>query len=63
MSGEDTTTVKTLFDLAQLTMSDEELATFARNYPTMRAQADALYRDEFVPESPALAFDPLEAYS
>lgn len=64
MSMEDpTTTVKTLFDLAGVSMSDKELERFARSYPTIRAQADALYRDEFNSESPMLTFNPLDTYA
>ncbi|MBO0693407.1 MAG: hypothetical protein J2P58_10965 [Acidimicrobiaceae bacterium] len=62
MSGEDTTTVRMLFDLAGLSMSDEELERFARIYPTVRAGVDALYRDEFNEESPAMTFNPLTPY-
>lgn len=56
-------TVKLLFDLAAITMSDEELERFARSYPTLRAQADALYREEFRQEAPALAFDARTAFA
>lgn len=56
-------TVKLLFGLAQITMSDEELERFARSYPTLRAQADGLYREDFRQEAPALAFDPQAAFS
>lgn len=55
--------VKTLFDLAHITMADDELAGLARSFPAIRAQADSLYRDEFQSESPVLVFDPAAPYS
>lgn len=63
MSRDSLATVKLLFELAQIAMSDEEMEAFARTYPTARDQADALYREEFGPASPALAFDPMTAYA
>jgi Asp-tRNA(Asn)/Glu-tRNA(Gln) amidotransferase C subunit len=63
MADHDLTVVKMLFDLAHLTMSDDELERFAQNYATLRAQADALYREDLRPEAPALAFDPLREYA
>ncbi|GAA4383026.1 hypothetical protein GCM10023088_49370 [Actinomadura verrucosospora] len=36
--------VRILFDIAGLEMSTEEIATMARDYPTMRHQADELHR-------------------
>lgn len=56
-------TVKLLFDLAQITMSEEELERFAWSYPTLRAQADALYGEQFRQEAPALAFDARAAFA
>lgn len=55
-------TVKLLFGLAQITMSDEELDRFARVYPTLRAQTDGLYREEFRQEAPAPVFDAAAAF-
>jgi hypothetical protein len=63
MASDDLKVVQTLFDVAHLTMSDDELERFARNYGLLRAQANALYREDFRPEAPALAFDPLSQYS
>jgi hypothetical protein len=63
MPEDATEAVKLLFDLAQITMSSEELERFARTYPTLRAQADALYREEFRSEAPALAFDARAAFA
>ena len=63
MADDALETVKLLFRLAQITMSDEELETLAKSYPTMRAQADALYSEEFRQEGPALTFDPQAAYA
>lgn len=51
-------TVKILLDAAQLTVSDQEFARFTSLYPSLRAQADALYLPGLDAESPALAFDP-----
>lgn len=62
MADEDLDTVRVLFDQAQITMSDEELMRFSRNYRSLRAQADALYREDLHQETPALTFDPLNAY-
>jgi len=63
MFGEDATTiVKLLFHLAGISMSDEELESFAGSYPAIRASADALYREEFSAESPAMPFNPLSSY-
>lgn len=55
--------VRVLMDGARLTVSDEEFQRFVKNYPTMRQQADALYRPELRPEAPAVAFDPQVDYS
>jgi hypothetical protein len=63
VADDDLQTVRVLFDQAQITMSDEELERFGRTYRSLRAQADALYRSELFDEAPALAFDPLNAYS
>jgi Asp-tRNA(Asn)/Glu-tRNA(Gln) amidotransferase C subunit len=63
MPSDDLTTVKRLFELAHITMSEEEYDQFARNYATLRAQADALYREDLRQEAPALAFDPLHEYA
>lgn len=54
--------VKVLFDVAQITMSNEELEQFGRTYSWLRAQADALYREDLRQEEPSLSFDPLKAY-
>ena len=62
MADDDLHTVKVLFDQAQITMSDEELERFGQTYRSLRAQADALYREDLREEIPALAFDPMDAY-
>jgi hypothetical protein len=51
-------TVKVLLEAAQLTVSEQEFARFTSIYPSLRAQADALYLVGKDSESPALAFDP-----
>lgn len=51
-------TVKALLDAAGLEVSDEEFLRFANVYPTIRAQADALYLRELDGEDPALSYDP-----
>ena len=63
MENVDTvTTVKALLGVAQLTVSAEEFDRFVASYPTLRAQADALYRSDLRSEAPALAYDPLADY-
>jgi hypothetical protein len=62
MPTDDVTTVAKLFDLAQITMSQEEIQRFARTFGSLRAQADALYRDDLRSEAPVVIFDPLSAY-
>ena len=47
---------------AQLTVSDNEMATFIRDYPLIRQAADALYLPEIDPDEPAIKFDPLDFY-
>jgi hypothetical protein len=54
--------VTSLLAAAQLTVSDEEKATFIRDYPLIRANADALYLDELEPFEPAVMFDPTVYY-
>ncbi len=63
MPSDDLTTVTTLFDLAQITMSEEEYERFGRTFGALRAQADALYRDDLRSEAPILVFDPLSEYA
>jgi hypothetical protein len=63
MPADDLTTVKMLFDLAHITMSEDEYERFGRTYGSLRAQTDALYREEFRQEAPALSFDPLSEYA
>jgi hypothetical protein len=63
MVDNDMTVVKMLLDIAHLTVSEEELERFSRTYSAIRVQADALYREEFRSEQPALAFDPLSEYT
>jgi hypothetical protein len=50
---------------AQLTVSDDELATFVKDYPLIRKAADALYLPELglEPDEPANKFDPLDFYA
>jgi hypothetical protein len=57
-----TTTVKILLANAQLKVSDTEFDRFVGSFPTLRAQADALYRADLRGEAPALAYDPLVEY-
>jgi hypothetical protein len=63
LNNDAATTVKTLLGVAQLTVSEEEFDRFVGSYPTLRAQADALYRPDLRFEAPALAYDPLVDYS
>jgi hypothetical protein len=60
--ADPTTVVRSLLGAARLTVSADELAGFATMYPTLRAQADALYSPAFEPEAPALHFDPTVGY-
>ena len=52
-------TVRALLDAAGLPVSDEEFASLAESYPTLRAAADRLYIEEVRYEEPALIFTPL----
>ncbi|HEY0688884.1 MAG TPA: hypothetical protein VGD71_07565 [Kribbella sp.] len=71
MSTPDTTSpgaaeiVTAILAAAQLTVSDDELATFVKDYPVMRKAADALYLPELglEPDEPANKFDPLDFYA
>jgi hypothetical protein len=63
LDNDDTTIVKVLLGAAQLTVSEEEFDRFLKSYPTLRAQADTLYRPDMGGEAPAPAFDPLVDYS
>jgi hypothetical protein len=55
--------VTAMLAAAQLTVSDEELATFVKDYPLIRQAADALYLHELAPDEPAIRFDPMDFYS
>jgi hypothetical protein len=57
MTGDAATTVKTLLEAAQLTVTDEEFDLFVKIYPDLRAGADAMYLCEARYEEPALNFD------
>lgn len=50
--------VETLLAAAGLSVTVEEKARFVREYPVMRAQADALYLPAFDEVVPAIGFDP-----
>jgi hypothetical protein len=71
MSTPDTTgpgadeIVTAILAAAQLTVSDDELATFINDYPLIRKAADALYLPELGLEvdEPANKFDPLDFYA
>ena len=64
MTEDDASTaVRVLLDAARITMSDEEFARLVAGYPTIRAQTDALYREELRNESPAVSYDPLVDFS
>ena len=54
--------VTSILAAAQLTVSDDELATFVKDYPLIRQAADALYLPELGPDEPAIRFDPLDFY-
>ena len=54
--------VTSILAAAQLTVSDDELATFVKDYPLIRQAADALYLPELAPDEPAIRFDPLDFY-
>jgi hypothetical protein len=52
-------TVAHLLEIAGITVSESELATYARLYPGQRAAVDALYEIEAVQgEEPQLVFSP-----
>jgi hypothetical protein len=57
VTGDAATTVKTLLEAAQLTVTDEEFDLFVKIYADLRAGADALYLREARYEEPALNFD------
>lgn len=50
--------VGSFLDIADITVSDEELVSLAENYAVLRAQADSLYLPELESETPAISFDP-----
>jgi len=54
--------VTAILTAAQLTVSEKEFATFVKDYPLIRAAADALYLPELDPDEPAIKFDPLDFY-
>lgn len=52
-------TVALLLEIAGITVSDEELATYVRLYPGQRAAVDALYElDLGEAEEPQVVFSP-----
>lgn len=53
--------VDALITTAQLPLSDAERSKLIEDYPTLRAQADALYDFESSLE-PAVRFDPLDFF-
>jgi hypothetical protein len=55
--------VAALLAAAQLSVSDQEFATFVKDYPLMRQAADALYLPELEPDEPAIRFEPLDFYA
>ncbi len=55
--------VTSLLAAAQLTVSEEEKAIFVKDYPVIRANADALYLDGLELLEPAVRFDPTDYYS
>jgi len=59
MADADTETiVRALFSTAGMTLTDEQIASFVRLYPTLRKQADRLWAiPEVRYEQPALLFD------
>ncbi len=59
MADADTETiVRALFSTAGMTLTDEQIASFVRLYPTLREQADRLWAiPEVRYEQPALLFD------
>ena len=54
--------VTALLSAAQLSISDEEKQQIVKDYPLLRAGADALYLPELESYEPALKFNPLEFY-
>ncbi|GAA1653512.1 hypothetical protein GCM10009744_52050 [Kribbella alba] len=54
--------VTAILSAAQLTVSEQEYATFVKDYPLIRQAADALYLPELDPDEPAIRFDPLDFY-
>jgi hypothetical protein len=52
-----------LLAAAQLTVSPQEKATFVKDYPLIRSNADALYLAELEFFEPAVTFDPTVYYS
>ncbi|MBV9323807.1 MAG: hypothetical protein JO352_08490 [Chloroflexi bacterium] len=57
MTNDVATTVRTLLEAAQLTVTDEEFEIFVTTYPDIRAAADAMYVPEVRYEEPGLNFD------
>jgi len=59
MADADTETiVRALFSTAGMMLTDEQIASFVRLYPTLREQADRLWAiPEVRYEQPALLFD------
>jgi len=62
-TADPTQIVTAILTTAQLTVSEEEFATFVKDYPLIRQAADALYLPELDPDEPAIKFDPLDFYS
>jgi hypothetical protein len=61
-TADPTQIVTAILTSAQLTVSEEEFATFVRDYPLIRQAADSLYLPELDPDEPAIKFDPLDFY-
>jgi hypothetical protein len=55
-------TVTNLLSMARLTVSDDEKATFVRDFPLIREGADALYLPDIEFDEPAVKFNPLDYY-
>ncbi|MEN3268454.1 hypothetical protein [Pseudonocardia sp.] len=62
MSASAEEIVTSLLSMAKLTVSDDEKATFVRDFPLIREGADSLYLPDLEFEEPAVRFNPLDYY-
>ena len=62
MSPSSEEIVTCLLSMARLTVSDDEKATFVRDFPLIREGADGLYLPDVEFDEPAVKFNPLDYY-